>query len=151
MLAASFNLLLIENFFLLNVLIKPLVLSLSLIYLQDALALTLTWKFILPQPECTRLFLRWRRRGALYTEQLHAASVQPAICSNKHASRCRVWSVTALGPRLLGFLDRDVHSGCEEIHWGFVIKIGNTFIFEERLQEKGFVKISLKLHSYSSM
>lgn len=39
----------------------------------------------------------------MHAEQLHAASVQPVICFNKHTSRCEILSVTALVPWVLGF------------------------------------------------
>lgn len=39
----------------------------------------------------------------MHAEQLHAASVQPVICFNKHASECGILSVAALVPCVLGF------------------------------------------------
>lgn len=67
----------------------------------------------------------------MHAKQLRAASVQPVICFNKHASPCRSLSVAALVPWVLVFLDGDV-PGFRALGWGFVIKqftIGNPFIF----------------------
>lgn len=72
---------LIENVFLLDALIKPLVLSPSLIYLHEPLVLTLAWKFILPQHERTWLFPAITQICvSARLKQLRAASVQPVIC-----------------------------------------------------------------------
>lgn len=52
----------------------------------------------------------------MHAKQLRAASVQPVICFNKHASWCRVLSVAALVPWGLGFLGGHV-PGFRALGW----------------------------------
>lgn len=81
----------------------------------------------------------------LHAKQLHACSVQPVICFNKHASQCGILFVAALIPWDLGFLDGLCSLWSYTCHGemlAFIIKefiLGNACISYNRPQEKDFV------------